>query len=243
MNNRTLPTLFFTALSLAAPYAITMTAANSAFAGQETKQETKEAMPMTTSGKVANSPAEAKPLGVKSIAPNITLRTTDGKPFSLTAALKKQPTVLIFYRGGWCPYCNLHLASLQKIEPDLKTLGYQILAVSMDKPDGLRVTEDKNQLHYTLLSDSDAKAVRAFGVAYKLDDATVEKYKGYHVDLEQVSGHNHHILPVPAVFLIGTDRIIRFVHSDPDYKVRLSSEKVLEAAKAIHDGMTVSDAK
>ncbi len=183
-------------------------------------------------GMVADSPQTAKPLAVGSLAPDAALTGLDGKPVSLGADLKKQPTVLIFYRGSWCPYCNMHLAQLQTVEPQLKQMGYQILAVTPDKPEDLRKTMDKHKLGYTLLSDSDARAMRAYGVAFRLDDATIEKYKQYHVDLEAAAGgRKHHILPVPSVFLIGTDRIIRYVHSNPDYKVRLSSDELLKAAK------------
>ncbi len=182
---------------------------------------------------VAGSAQDAKPLTVNSKAPDITLATVDGKPFKLGEAMKKQPTVLIFYRGGWCPFCNRQLADLRNIEGDLKGLGYQLLAICMDRPEELRKTMDKQHMTYTLLSDSDAKAVKAFGVAFKVDDPTVEKYKGFGIDLEKASGHDHHILPVPSVFIIGTDRTIRFVHSNPDYRVRLAESKVLEAAKTV----------
>lgn len=169
---------------------------------------------------------------MNSKAPDVTVTTVEGKPFKLGKAIKKQPAVLIFYRGGWCPFCNRQLAGMHTIEGDLKGLGYQLLAISMDRPEELRKTMDKHHLTYTLLSDSDANAVKAFGVAFKVDDQTIEKYKGFHIDLEQASGRNHHILPVPSVFIIGTDRIIRFVHSAPDYRVRMAADKVLEAAKA-----------
>jgi peroxiredoxin len=105
----------------------------------------------------------------------------------------------------------------------------------MDRPEELRKTMDKQHMTYTLLSDSDAKAVKAFGVAFKVDDQTVEKYKGFNIDLEKASGRSHHILPVPSMFIIGTDRIIRFVYSNPDYRVRLAASKVLEAAKSAQE--------
>lgn len=182
-------------------------------------------------GKVAAAAQEAKPLSINSKAPEVTLTSEEGKPYKLGEALKKQPTVLIFYRGGWCPFCNLQLADLRNIEGDLKDLGYQLIAISMDRPEELRKTMDKQKMTYMLLSDSNAKAVKAFGVAFKVDEKTVEKYKGFNIDLEKASGYDHHILPVPSVFIIGTDRVIHFVHSNPDYRVRLAASKVLEAAK------------
>ena len=191
----------------------------------------------TAPGVVADTPQTAKPLAVGSLAPDASLTGLNGKPVALRAALKKQPTVLVFYRGSWCPFCNAHLAQLQTVEPELRQMGYQILAVTPDKPEDLRKTVDKHKLAYTLLSDSDAVAMRAYGVAFRLDDATVEKYQQYHVDLETASGgRKHHILPVPSVFLIGTDRVIRYVYSNPDYKVRLSGAELLKAARMVKAG-------
>ena len=197
-------------------------------ASRQTKPDRKMA-----EGVIADSPQNAKPLGVGVTAPDILLTSVDGKPVKLGSLLKKQPTALIFYRGGWCPFCNMHLAQLKTIEPDLRALGYQIVAVSPDRPEELRKTMDKHQLDYTLLSDSDAKALKAYGVAFKVDDETVEKYRAYHVDLEaSAGGRAHHALPVPSVFLIGKDRVIQFAHSNPDYKVRLAPDKILAAARA-----------
>ncbi len=187
----------------------------------------------TSEGTVADTAREAKPLSVNSRAPDLTLKTVEGRSFKLGEALKKLPTVIIFYRGGWCPFCNRQLADLRTIEGDLKRLGYQLLAISMDRPEELRKTMGKQHMTYTLLSDSDAAAVKAYGVAFKVDDQTVEKYKGFGIDLDKASGHPHHILPVPSVFIVGIDRTIRFVYSNPDYRVRLAASKVLEAAKQV----------
>jgi peroxiredoxin len=163
--------------------------------------------------------------------PNVTLRTEDDEMVSLRKLVCEKPTVLIFYRGGWCPYCNRHLQSLVGIEADLNRAGAQLLAISMDQPARLKATPDREKLHYRLLSDSDAAAAKAFGIAFQVDDATVEKYKGYGINLDAASGKDHHILPHPAVFVANTNGIIRFAHVNPDYKARLEPAKILDAAQ------------
>lgn len=180
----------------------------------------------------AESAEAVSPLAVGATVPDVILTGTDGQPVALREQLDT-PVVLVFYRGGWCPYCNLQLAGLQEIEDDLQALGVRILAVSPDLPENLLSTVAKESLAYTLLSDSAMKAARAFGIAFRVDDATIEKYKGYNIDLEAASGQSHHLLPVPAVFIIGTDGVISFVYANADYKVRLAPEKLLAAAKRV----------
>jgi len=163
--------------------------------------------------------------------PDVTLRAVEDKEVRLRKLVADKPAVLVFYRGGWCPFCNLHLQSLAGIQDDLAREGVQLIAISMDQPSKLRETMQKDKLDYTLLSDSDAKAVKAFGISYKVDDATLEKMKTHNVDLDAAAGNSNHILPHPAVFVVNTRGVIRFVHVNPDFKVRLEPSKVLEAAK------------
>ena len=181
---------------------------------------------------LAHAETNATPLKVGDSIPDVTLRTEDDKEVSLRKQVSEKPTVLIFYRGGWCPFCNRQLQSLAGIEDDLNKAGVQLLAISMDQPAKLKATPDREKLHYRLLSDSDAAAATAFGIAFKVDDKTVEKYKGYGINLDAASGNDHHILPHPAVFIANTNGVIRFAHFNPDYKVRLEPAKVLEAARA-----------
>jgi len=173
------------------------------------------------------------PLLVGRKIPTVTLKTVDGKSFNLNEAIGQKPTVLIFYRGGWCPYCNLHLNRLKEIEQKLLDLGYQLIAVSTDRPQKLKETLGKNAIKYTLLSDNKMTASRAFGLAFKVPDELVKKYKNqYKIDLEDASGETHHLLPVPAAFIIGTDGVIKFGYINPDYKVRVEPMVLLAAAEA-----------
>jgi peroxiredoxin len=113
-------------------------------------------------------------------------------------------------------------------------LGVQLFAISPDQPSKLKETIDKHQIRFPLLSDSDMAAARGFGVAYKLDEATLVKLRAFGMDVEEGSGQQHHMLPVPAVFLIGgTKCLIEFEYVNPDYRVRLSSDLLLAAARSL----------
>ncbi|MBI4403420.1 MAG: AhpC/TSA family protein [Deltaproteobacteria bacterium] len=183
-------------------------------------------------GTVATSQDSVCPLKVGARVPDLSLTTPDGKKFNLNNAFRKHPAVLIFYRGGWCPYCNTQLGELATIESRLIELGYQILAVSPDRPEKLRESIAKHKLSYQLLSDSDTKAIRAFGLAFTLDEDAVKKLKGYGIDIEASSGSKDHVLPVPAVFLVNREGTVVFQYANPDYKVRLKPEILLSAAAA-----------
>lgn len=163
-------------------------------------------------------------------APSATLRTPSGDPFDIADSFRQQPTALVFYRGGWCPYCNTHLAELAQIEPTLREMGFQMLAVSPDRPEELRESIDEQGLDYQLLSDQDMTLARSFGIAFQVDEQTRKAYDGYGIDLAAASGRSHYELPVPAVYLIDRNGMIRFVHWDEDYKQRLSGDALLDAA-------------
>ncbi len=182
---------------------------------------------------VASAPDRVRPILLGSRLPDAPLRTIEGQPTSLVKAVGGRPAVLVFYRGGWCPYCNLQLSNLRLIESDLHALGYRMIAISPDRPAELRRTLGKDRLDYTLLSDSSAAAIRAFGIAYRVDAATLGKYRGYGIDLEQASGEKHHALPVPAVYIVDRDGILQFSYVHPDYRIRVPSDVVLAAARAI----------
>lgn len=177
--------------------------------------------------------AEPTPLKIGDRVPEVVVQTVEGAEVALRAELAGQPSVVIFYRGGWCPYCVRHLAALAEVEADLLAAGFKLVALSPDRPAKLREKPALEKLNYTLLSDSPANAARAFGLTFQVTDELVAKYKNeYKIDLEGDSGQTHHLLPHPAVFIVDAGGVIRFVHFDADYRVRLTPEKVLAAARA-----------
>jgi peroxiredoxin len=187
--------------------------------------------PESSLGKIAPSAETTTPLKVGDQIPAVTVKDREGDAVALRERVMEQASVLVFYRGGWCPYCNTHLGKLALIEKDLADLGFQILAIAPDKPEILAETGDKADLGYTLLSDADVAAAKAFGLAFKVDDATVAAYQGYGIDLEASSGQDHHALPVPAVYVADKTGTIRFVYANADYKERLDNGKLMDAAK------------
>jgi peroxiredoxin len=186
-------------------------------------------------GATPTSRAETPPLDIgDAVPPGLTLKTEKSTPFDLSTALTRQPTVLVFYRGGWCPYCNAHLAALAEIEGALQKAGIRLIAISPDQPSKLYDAPERNtKPGYLLLSDQDMKAADAFGIGFTVSDEIVAKYKtSFGIDLEEASGRNHHRLPYPSVFVVDTAGVIRFAHVNPDYRMRLEPAKILEAARA-----------
>lgn len=157
--------------------------------------------------------------------PELVLNNTLGKPVKTKALFKKQPTVLIFYRGGWCPYCNRHLADIGKAEDEIIKLGLQIVAVSPDALDKLTATAGEDDVKYTLLSDGDGSFAKAMGIAYKAPEKQKKRL------LDYSGGVNSDYLPVPSVFILNTKGEIVFEYVNPDYKTRMSKELLLSILK------------
>ena len=172
---------------------------------------------------------EVNPIEVGSTAPDATIQNAQREALQLSQLLSKAPTVLVFYRGSWCPYCNRQLAALGEIENDILNAGYQIIALSPDRPAKIAEAIEESETAYSLYSDSSMEAAKAFGLAFQVDAASLEKRKGYANKLEQASGQNHHWLPVPAVYVIEQGGKIRYRYYNTNYRERLSSEALLEA--------------
>ena len=161
------------------------------------------------------------------------IKNVEDKNITLMSIVEKKPTVLVFYRGGWCPYCNLQLASLRKITSDINKLGYQLVAVSTDRVEKFKESIAKHQLDYQLISDSNLDLANNFGLSFKVDQETLKKYKKYGIDLEKASGKKHHSLPYPAVYVLDTKGLIHFNYVNPNYKVRLNEKILLSALKEL----------
>lgn len=183
-------------------------------------------------GSVAASAEDIHPLLVGVKVPDVVLADVEGTPVRLYSLLEKEPTVLVFYRGGWCPYCNLQLEQLHTIEGEVLNLGYQIIAISADRPENVEKSIEKHDLKYTLLSDSAKVAAKAFGLAFKVDERTLEAYKKFGINLDAASGVDDHIIPVPAVFIVQKDGTIIFEYVNPNYKVRLNAQVLLAILRA-----------
>lgn len=184
---------------------------------------------------IAPSPEQVTPLLNGLAIPEVTLTSANNSVIALDKLVKKQPSILVFYRGGWCPYCNAQLAALRDIEPELTKLGYQIIAITPDSV--ASITNSINdtggqKLNYLLLSDNQFQASSAFGLAYYLDDKTAAIYKGKLGSLITTeAGTEKVVLPVPAVYILNTDGVALFNYVHINYKTRLQSELLLNAAE------------
>ena len=122
------------------------------------------------------------------------------------------------------------------MESELSELGFPVVAISPDRPEKMVTSLKVEDLGYALYSDSSLEAARAIGIVYQLGDAQVVKYKGFGIDLKAASGRDHHQLPVPSVFLVEAGGTIRWVYSNPDYRVRPDNAALLKAARALSSG-------
>lgn len=176
---------------------------------------------------IPTQPEDISPLLIGEMAPNQVIQDINGQMVNTYRIFEDKPTVLIFYRGGWCPYCNLHLAELQQIEDDILALGYQIVGISPDAPEVLKGSVDKHSLKYHLYSDADLALAKAFGLAFRAP----LKYK--EMLAKQSDKQNNGILPVPAVFVIDKQGKIQFEYINPNYTVRISGDMLKAVLKAL----------
>jgi peroxiredoxin len=176
---------------------------------------------------IAERAEDISPLLIGENIPDVVLKATDGSSSNILEILAEKPSVLLFYRGGWCPFCNAHLSEIQGIQSEVIKLGYQIVAISPDSPENLQITDEKDKLEYSLYSDGDGKFIQSLGIAFKAP----EKYTG--MLSEKSGGLNNGFLPVPSVFIVDTSGNILFEYINPDYKTRLSAGLLLAVLKEL----------
>ncbi len=162
-------------------------------------------------------------------APDFSLTNAFGKTVSLSAQLKNGPVILVFYRGAWCPFCNLHLHVLQKNIDNFKKHGATLIAITPQQPDQSAKQLKKKGYPFEVLSDLDDSVMQHYGLYYKLSDELVSLYKRKGLDVEQYNGKGRVALPIPGTFVIGQDGIIKAAHADHDYKERMEPTQIIQA--------------
>jgi peroxiredoxin len=161
-------------------------------------------------------------------APDIRLRDQHGNVFDVAALLAKGPVVVTFYRGGWCPFCNLELKAYQALLPRIAAAGANIVAISPEKPDDTVSTAEKNALSFPVLSDIGHAVGKAFGVVYAFTDDVRQVYDGFKLDIPSKNGTpGDWSLPLSATYVIGANGVILFADTRVDYRERTDPEEVL----------------
>lgn len=187
---------------------------------------------------IAESADQVTPLlNGQFIPSSIEVTTVEGNKLPLEKVLNNKKTILFFYRGGWCPFCNTQMGQLKQIESQLSKLGFQLIGISTDNEQDLQKSIGKNQLDYQLLADFNSVVSQAFGLAFYSSQETTERYLAA-MDLKNPlqknnAGELRLVLPVPAIYVIDSKGLVQFNYVNPNYKVRLHEELLLKAAELV----------
>ncbi len=165
-------------------------------------------------------------------APDFELNNALNKPVKLSALLQKGPIILSWYRGGWCPYCNIQLRYLQSFLPQFEAAGATLVALSPELPDKSLSTTEKNNLGFEVLTDYNNEVARQFCIAFSLNEELIEIYNDFH-KLENYNGVSTNQLPVPATYVIGTDGMIKYAFVDTDYRKRAEPADILKVLQTL----------
>lgn len=161
--------------------------------------------------------------------PTISLSNHLGETIDVKDILLKNRLVLTFYRGGWCPYCNLELKALQSVLPEMEAKGAKLIAISPELPDNSMTTVEKNQLSFQVLSDINNKVAEAFNLVFTLPPDLQEIYRGFNIDLDTNQGNTQQQLPIAATYIIEQDGSISYDYLAEDYKLRADPQDILKA--------------
>ena len=181
---------------------------------------------------VANSGITASALQKGDQYLDFSLKNASGNTVRLSDALAQGPVVLTWYRGGWCPYCNLQLRALQQYLPEINALGAQLIALTPELPDNSLNTQEKNELSFEVLTDQDNAIAREYGLVFKLTPEVSVYYKDA-FDLEVYNGNTTDELPLAATYVIAQDGTIQYAFLSADYRERAEPADLIEALKNI----------
>ncbi len=202
--------------------------ANTGKADAQTKQIMNDA---TENLRKSNILKTIKKVGDK--APDFLLPDIHKNKVSLAETRKKGPVVVTFYRGGWCPYCNIQLRAYQKAYPEFKKRGATLIAISPDVFDEANKTSTTNALEFLVLTDKDNTVAKSYGLTFEVPETLKTLYKKFGIDLEKSQENNKWELPIPATYVIGSNGSIEYVFADVDYKKRAETKDLLLAIDKI----------
>ena len=156
-----------------------------------------------------------------------------GQTISLDEFQGDSNIVISFYRGGWCPYCNIELCVLQQALPEFKSHGARLIAISPQLPDESMSTAEKNELSFPVLSDAGNKVAREFGLVFTLSEQLRPLYESFNIDLPATNGDKSFELPIPATFIIDSDGVVKGAFVNADYKQRMDLSDIINVLKEI----------
>ncbi len=194
---------------------------------------TASAQPAAPSTIVTVDDAVKNALTVGASSPAFSLKDSSGKLVSSKELLKEGNMVLVFYRGSWCPFCNLYLRNLQKRLPDITAAGGKLVAVSVESPDASMAVAKKNEVQFTVLSDPGLAVARSFGIVYQLPAATDESYRSRGLDVAKHNEMEKPELPLAATYIINKKGKIVYAFIENDYKKRAEPDVIIENLKKI----------
>lgn len=167
-------------------------------------------------------------------APDFKLPNPLGKDVQLSDLLSKGPVVVTFYRGSWCPYCNLQLRALQAKLKEIESLGATLVAISPEVPDASMTKNEISNMDFTVLSDQDAMVASQYGVAWEVPEFLLDHMRiDRELDLKEINNGNGSVLPIPATFIIGTNGLVQWNYVNVDYRTRSEPDEIIEALKSI----------
>lgn len=162
-------------------------------------------------------------------APDFLLPNARGDFKRLSSLLEDGPVILVFYRGAWCPYCNLQLRGLKQSLPAFEKYGAQLIAVTPQQPDKSLAQVEKDGYPFEILSDLDSRVMTAYNLMFEVPEEISELYKDrFSLDLAEYNGKGRYVLPVPATFVIDQTGTIQAAFVDTDYRQRVEPKQVLD---------------
>jgi len=167
------------------------------------------------------------------VLPAFSLPNHQGDDIALANLLKDGPVVVVFYRGGWCPYCNLELAAFQKSLADITALNASLVAITPELPDASLSTKEKNLLAFDVLTDKNAEYAKSLGLVFTLPEELRPIYLSFGIDVEKHNGSGQFDLPLAATFVITQDGTIASAFVDTDYTLRQDPSSVIEVLKSL----------
>jgi len=186
---------------------------------------------------IAESENNISPLLNGQQVPSVITTTADNKEIDLLSLIENKKSILFFYRGGWCPFCNTQMGQLKAIESELTVLGFQLIGISTDSVTDLTKSMKDKKLNYQLVSDYHSKVSEKFGLAYfasqKVTDRYLSKMSLTNPLQNNKAGEQRLVLPAPAIYVVDDNGLVQFSYVNINYKVRLDEQLLLLAAKLV----------